>query len=618
MFAGSERAVGQKEVKSGPFGLLFGFITQRPRTVDPTQNRTHHDAIARRRIQRFMANPYDAIIIGTGAGGGTLALHLAQAGKRILILERGPFMPQEKLNWDTSAVFLDNRYHTKETWQDKDGNDLHPQQAYFVGGQTKVYGAAMFRMRAEDFGVIHHEGGISPAWPISYADLEPFYTRAEELFHVHGDLGTAPAVPGGFGSSFDPTEPFHSKPYPYAPFSNEPRMAEIEAAVKNLGVKTFPIPLGLKRNAADPVASKCIRCDTCDGYPCLVHAKSDSDINCIRQIMHLSNVSLMTSSRVLRLLTNPEGTAVTAVEVQHADSTSPAHYEAHIVAVCAGAVNSAVLLLQSANDKHPTGLANASDQVGRNFMYHQADALLALSTISNGDSYMKTWGTNDFYLRDTDPDYPFPLGQVQPVGSFHHEMMKGDAPPLTPGFVLEAMKRHAVPWWLTTEDLPDPNNRVTLTNTTPSQLDSTQPSPSGPHADSLSATENQTGAVTIAQPGHIKLSYTPNNTKSFERLKDRWVDVLKKAGHADTSIPFHAYFKKRIPLEGVGHQNGTVRFGTDPATSVLDIHCKAHQLDNLYVVDASFFVSASAVNPSLTIIANAIRVADHILADRLS
>jgi choline dehydrogenase-like flavoprotein len=565
-----------------------------------------------------MANPYDAIIIGSGAGGGTLALHLAQAGRRILILERGPFLPQEKLNWDTSAVFLENRYHTRETWQDKDEKPLHPQQAYYVGGQTKVYGAAMFRMRAEDFGVVQHEGGISPAWPINYADMEPYYTRAEELFHVHGDLGTAPPVPGGFGSSFDPTEPFHSKPYPFAPLSNEPRMAEIEAAVRNCGVKTFPIPLGLKRNAADPVESKCIRCDTCDGYPCLVHAKSDADINCIRQIMHLPNVTLMTSSRVLRLLTNPAGTSVKAVEVQHGDSSATATYEGHIVAVCAGAVNSAVILLRSANDKHPTGLANGSDQVGRNFMYHQADALLALSTISNGDSYMKTWGTNDFYFRDTDPDYPYPLGQVQPVGSFHHEMMKGDAPPLTPGFVLEAMKKHAVPWWLTTEDLPDPENRVTVRNTTPGQLDSTQPGPAGPHADSLSATENQSATVTTAQPGEIKLSYTPNNVKSFERLKDRWVEVLKKAGHADTSIPFHAYFKKRIPLEGVGHQNGTCRFGVDPATSVLDIHCKTHQLDNLYVVDASFFVSASAVNPSLTIIANAIRVADHLLKDRLS
>jgi choline dehydrogenase-like flavoprotein len=192
-------------------------------------------------------------------------------------------------------------------------------------------------------------------------------------------------------------------------------------------------------------------------------------------------------------------------------------------------------------------------------MYHQADALLALTTEFNPDAYTKTWGTNDFYLKDTDPSYPYPLGQVQPVGSFHHEMMKGDAPPLTPGFVLEAMKHHAVPWWLTTEDLPDPENRVTIHNTTP-----------------------------------------------------LW------AGHATGHVPLHAYFKKRIPIEGVGHQNGTCRMGTDPATSVLDVNCKAHDLENLYVVDASCFVSAAAVNPSLTIIANAIRVAEHLIAERLS
>jgi len=577
-----------------------------------------------------MPTQYDAIIIGTGAGGGTLALHLAQAGKNILILERGPFMPQEKLNWDTQAVFLDNRYHTRETWQDKDGKDLHPQQSYFVGGQTKVYGAAMFRMRAEDFGIIHHQGGISPAWPISYADLEPYYTQAEELFHVHGDLGAAPAVPGGFGSSFDPTEPFHSKKYPYPPLANEPRMQSIEDDVRKLGVNTFPIPLGLKRNESDPLASKCIRCDTCDGYPCLVHAKSDADINCIRQIMHLPNVTLMTNSRVLRLLTNATGTAVTAVEVLHSGpgkpyssepsptaSTQTATYTAGIFAVCAGAINSAVILLASANDKHPTGLANSSDQVGRNFMYHQADALLALSTETNDDAYTKTWGTNDFYFKDTDPTYPYPLGQVQPVGSFHFEMMKGDAPPLTPGFVLETMKQHAVPWWLTTEDLPDPTNRVTLHNTTPSSADSTQPSTIGPHPSGDTGRTNQSDPVTVNAPHRIQLSYTPNNVESFNRLKDRWVDVLKRAGHATTHVPLHAYFKKRIPLEGVGHQNGTCRMGHDPTTSVLNAHCKAHDLDNLYVVDASCFASASAVNPSLTIIANAIRISNHLLNERL-
>ena len=275
------------------------------------------------------------------------------------------------------------------------------------------------------------------------------------------------------------------------------------------------------------------------------------------------------------------------------------------------------MLLASANDKHPTGLANRSDQVGSNFMYHQADALLAFTTQRNEDSYTKTWGTNDFYLRDSDPSYPFPLGQVQPIGSFHHEMMKSDAPSFTPGFVLEGLKHYAMPWWLTTEDLPDPENRVTIHNTTPLSADNRQPGVSGPHPSGDTGHTNESDLVTDAAPMRIQLSYTPNNVESFGRLKDRWVDVLKKAGHAKTSLPLHAYFKKRIPIEGVGHQNGTCRMGTDPASSVLDTNCKAHDLDNLYVVDASFFVSASAVNPSLTIIANAIRIAKHLLSDRL-
>ena len=417
---------------------------------------------------------YDAIVIGTGAGGGTLALHLAQAGKNILILERGPFMPQEKLNWDTSAVFLDNRYHTKETWQDKDGKPLHPQQAYFVGGQTKVYGAAMFRMRAEDFGVIQHKGGISPAWPITYADMEPFYCRAEELFHVHGDLGSAPSVPGGYGSSFDPTEPFHSAKYPYPAFSNEPRMQTIEDDVRKLGIHTFPIPLGLKRNQADPSGfemcplrhlrrlslpgARQVRCGyqlhSADHAPAQRHPDDQLPGDPPADQQH----AVRRSRRSKSSTTGADGAS---------KDGNAATYRAGFFAVCAGAINSAVILLASANDKHPTGLANRSDQVGRNFMYHQADALLALGPEGNEDSYTKTWGTNDFYFKDSDPAYPFPLGQVQPVGSFHYEMMKGDAPPLTPGFVLETMKQHAVPWWLTTEDLPDPNNRVTLHNTTP-------------------------------------------------------------------------------------------------------------------------------------------------------
>ena len=512
------------------------------------------------------SQPYDVIVIGTGAGGGTLAWHLANAGKRILILERGPFLPREKANWNTQDVFIDNRYHTKDEWKDKDGNPLHPGTGYWVGGNTKVYGAALFRLRAEDFNVLYHKGGISPEWPVKYDTFEPYYTRAEKLFCVHGQLG------------FDPTEPPHSEEYPFPPLSNEPRMQQIEDDVRHQGLRPFPVPLGLKLNESNRLESKCIRCDTCDGYPCLVHAKSDSDINCIRDIMNLPNVTLRTEAKVTRLVTNATGTSVTAVEALLGSSQNTTTFTGNIVAVCCGAINSAALLLQSANDKHPRGLANSSDQVGRNFMFHQADAILSLSMTPNPSQYIKTWGINDFYFGTA--DYPWPMGSIQPIGSFHHEMMKADAPAITPTFVLEKMSYHAVPWWLMTEDLPLPENRVQVIN------------------------------------GQIQLSYTKNNVESFERLRTTWIDVLKKAGHADSTLPMHAYFKKRIPLEGVGHQNGTCRFGTDPKTSVLDENCRTHDVDNLYVVDASFFASSGAVNPSLTIIANALRVGDH-LVERL-
>lgn len=504
---------------------------------------------------------YEVIIVGTGAGGGTLAYHLAKAGKRLLILERGPFLPREKPNWNTEAVFLENRYHTRETWTDKDGKELHPGTGYWVGGNTKVYGAALFRLREEDFGVLQHKGGISPEWPVKYDVFEPYYTMAESLFRVHGKQG------------IDPTEPRRSADYPHPALANEPRMQEIQEDLEKRGLRPFPCPLGLQRDERRPVESKCIRCDTCDGYPCLLHAKSDSDVNCIREIMHLPNVTLLTEARVTRLVTNATGTAVDAVDAEI--DGKGVRFLGDVVAVCCGAINSAALLLASANDKHPHGLANNNDVVGRHFMFHQADAILAIGKEPNRSSYMKTFTLNDFYFGEK--DYPFPMGNIQPVGSFHPEMMKGDAPPLTPGFVLSLLTTHAVPWWLTTEDLPDPNNRVRLVN------------------------------------GKIRLEYTPNNLESFNRLRDRWVAVLKEAGHADHWFRLHAYFKKRIPLEGVGHQNGTCRFGTDPKQSVLDVNCRAHDVDNLYVVDGSFFASSGAVNPSLTIIANALRVGDHLL-----
>jgi choline dehydrogenase-like flavoprotein len=509
---------------------------------------------------------YDYIIIGTGAGGGTIAQHLARAGKKILILERGPFLPREKENWDTREVFLKNRYHTTEIWKDKEGRDLHPGTGYWVGGNTKVYGAALFRLRKEDFGELRHEGGISPSWPVGYDEFEPYYTQAERLFEVRGQRG------------IDPTEPPMSADYPHPPISNEPRIQELYEGFQRIGFKPFPVPLGLKRDERNLEDSACIRCDTCDGYPCLVDAKSDSDVNCIRPIHHFPNVTLITEARVERLETTPDGKRVTEVVASVGGEGKLEYFTGDRVIVSCGAINSAALLLRSANGAHPNGLANSSDQVGRNFMFHQAGAILSIHAGKlNPSKYQKTFSINDLYFGE--PSYEYPMGNVQLIGSFHYDMMRGDAPPLTPGFVLEEMASHAVPWWLTTEDLPDPENRV------------------------------------LWSDGRIQLNYTPNNVKSFQRLMSRFTELLKQVDDVNHVVPHEVYFSKRIPLEGVGHQNGTCRFGTDPKSSVLDVNCRTHDVENLYVVDGSFFPSSGAVNPSLTIIANALRVGDHLIAN---
>jgi choline dehydrogenase-like flavoprotein len=508
-------------------------------------------------------NHFDVIIIGTGAGGGALAQRLAPSGKRILILERGTFLPQEKENWDAKAVFVENRYHTDEVWQDSEGKPLHPQTAYWVGGNTKVYGAALFRLRERDFEEVQHEGGISPEWPLKYRDYQSYYDEAEVLYQAHGERGA------------DPTEPRTAQPYPHPPVTNEPRIQEIHDELKAGGYHPFPCPVGIKLNERVRWQSQCIRCDTCDGFPCLVEAKSDADNNCIRPIFELPNVTLLTGAYVNRLTTNATGTEIEGVEVEFDGGKRRETYSANIVVVACGAINSAALLLRSANSSHPTGLANSSDLVGRNFMFHKAAIVLSIGLKPNPSKYMKTVAVHDFYFGEK--EFPFPMGGIQLVGSFKWEMMKGEAPPLTPPIVLETMKSHSVPWWLTTEDLPNHNNRVQW----------------------------------VGGRG-IQLDYTPNNERPYQRLIKRWEQVLREVDGGHTYVPEEFYLKKSIPLEGVGHQNGTCRFGPDGKTSVLDLDCRTHDIGNLYVVDGSFFPSCGAVNPSLTIIANALRVGDHL------
>jgi choline dehydrogenase-like flavoprotein len=512
------------------------------------------------------SNHFDVIIVGTGAGGGTLAYRLAPTGKRILLLERGDYVPREKENWNPKLVNLEGRYQTKEHWKDRNGNDLHPHTNYYVGGNTKFYGAALFRLRKEDFREIAHHGGISPAWPISYDELEPYYAEAEGLYHVHGMRGE------------DPTEPPASSAYPHPAVSHESRIQELSDHFAAEGLKPFHTPLGVMLDEMNPHTSRCIRCNTCDGFPCLIHAKSDAQVVAVDPALRYPNVTLLTNAYVDKLMTTSSGREIAKVIVKRDGELE--EYSADIVVLSCGAINSAALLLRSWNGKHRNGLANSSDVVGRHYMGHVNSVQMAISKTPNPTVFQKTLSVNDFYFGSE--DWPYPMGHISFVGKLDGETLKGGAPPLTPGFTLDQMAAHSLDFWLTSEDLPDPENRVTVDG-----------------------------------DGKIVLSYRPNNEEAHRRLIRKLHAIMgNHEGFHQGLFARSLYVGQRIPLAGVAHQNGTVRFGRDPKTSALDVDCRAHDVDNLYVVDASFFVSSGAVNPALTVMANALRVGDH-LKERL-
>ncbi|WP_331737052.1 GMC family oxidoreductase (plasmid) [Streptomyces canus] len=520
---------------------------------------------------------YDVIVIGTGAGGGTLAHRLASTGKRILILERGGYLPRERDNWDSTAVFVKGKYRAPEFWYDKHGNQFPPEVNYYVGGNTKFYGAALFRLRPEDFGELRHHDGISPSWPISYLDLEPYYVQAEHLYRVHGRHGE------------DPTEGPSSAQYAYPPVEHEARIQQLSDDLEKTGLHPFHLPIGVNlvqdENGRATHDSVCIRCDRVDGFPCLVGAKSDAQVICVDPALEYDNVTMVTGAEVRRLETDPTGRTVTKV-VAELGNEATEEFSADIVVLAAGAVNSAVLLLRSANDKHPGGLANSSDVVGRHYMRHNNLALMAVSKEPNPTRFQKTLALNDWYLGADDWEYP--LGGIQMLGKSDADQIHGEAPrwagAVMPDMPFEVLAHHAVDFWLCSEDLPLAESRVTL---------------------------DEDDAI------HLALD-EKNNVAGLKRLQHKLRGMLGHLGMHEHHLLDHSiYLHKGMPIGATAHQAGTVRFGDDPKSSALDVNCKAHDLDNLYVVDTSFFPSIGAVNPSLTAIANALRVGDHI-ADRLS
>ncbi len=497
---------------------------------------------------------YDVIIVGTGAGGGTLAYKLASTGKKILILERGDFMPLEIQNRVNVDIFKKELYRAPENWYDNAGEPFSPQTNYAVGGNTKIYGAALIRMREKDFETVKHQEGISPEWCLKYKDFEPYYSEAEQLYKVHGQ------------ASNDPTEPPHSTEYPYPAVHHDPEIKKVVEAIAEQGLHPETLPLTLTREEEDPTG--------------------DSEVFGIAPLLNDPNITIKASAKVVCLLTNSSGNTVKAVEVEIGGQSFL--FFGDIVVLACGAVNSAALLLRSANEKHPNGLANSSQQVGRNLMKHLMTTIVQPSPKPNSGNFLRSVSVNDFYWGDE--NFAYPMGHIENTGGLLQDVTFAESPPILsvlakvmPGFGLKQLALRSIGWWLHSEVVPDPNNRVEV------------------------------------KGDKLFFNYTPNNWEAHDRLVHRWMDVLKLVDKAVGNSVLkrgNVYPRGEVPIEVVANQCGTCRFGEDPKTSVLDINCRTHDVDNLYVVDSSFFPSSSAVTPALTIIANALRVGEH-LKERL-
>ncbi len=501
-----------------------------------------------------VAKSYDVVIIGAGVGGGAMANQLAAAGAKVLVIERGTRLPREADNWSVKAVFHDKKYATTETWRDRNGEEFRPSTYYYVGGNSKFFGTATLRFREQDFTGLEHEAGHTTPWPIRYADLAPYYDVAERLMGTHGTAG------------MDPTEPPRSGPYPHPAIGHEPEIEAFNTKLRAMGLKPFPLPVAVDLHPG----GKCIRCRTCDGFACKLGAKNDAEVRLVDPALATGNVDLILETHVNRLLTDDTGRKVIGAEVTQKGETRVINGELFISS--AGAINSAALLLRSANAKHPKGLGNnSSDQLGRNYMAHNNTAMMAVKPfVKNNVTFQKSLCINDFYLRNDVK--PYPLGNVQGLGKLQGGMLTASMK-IVPEWLMSWFAGRSVDWWIMSEDLADPENRVTVDG-----------------------------------DGKIRLSYVANNLKSHGELVKHWTKIMRQLGYP-------IVITQKMDIKVAMHQCGTARFGSDPGTSVLDPMCKAWDLDNLYVVDASFLPSSAAVNPSLTIVAQAVRTTEHLLKD---
>jgi len=495
----------------------------------------------------------DVVVVGSGLGGSAVAKSLAGTGLSVLVLERGDFVKQEAQNWDVAEVAVRRRYDAGETWLDGEGRPFTPRAYYNVGGATKFYGGSALRFRPSDFAARELDAGRTVAWPYGYAELEPWYERAEALLEVHGQAGE------------DPTEGPRGS-YPRGPLEHEPVIARVAENLAAQGLHPFHLPVAVDQGPK----GRCVKGSPCDGFPCKVRAKGDAENRILRPLLLRKEpwLQLRTSSLVERLETDPAGRRVIAALVRQGGELL--RVEARTFVVAAGAVNSAVLLLRSSSDRWPSGLANSSGLVGRNFMAHNNTVVMALSPFRrNPTAFQKTLAVHDYYTGNGPAGKA--LGAVQCRGKVTPETLRGRRDLMLRGFAAPIARR-SVDFWLMTEDLPLPENRVTLD-----------------------------------AGGRICLARRPSNTAAHRELVRRFASHVRRAGLPVT-------FVDERGVDAIQHQCGTLRFGTDPRRSVLDPWCRSHDVENLWVVDGSFMPSSAAVNPSLTILAQALRAGAHLRA----
>ena len=483
----------------------------------------------------------DVVVIGSGMGGGTFAWALARRGIDVLVLERGQRLPKEPQNTSAEAVFVQRRYKPDDTWYAEDGTPFAPGVHYVVGGNTKVYGSSLPRLRERDFEETQYPSGISPAWPFSYADLEPYYVEAERLYNVHG-------TPGEF-------EPWRSEPYPYPALEHEPYVAETLSRLRAQGLHPTTTAMGVDLRPG----GACIRCGTCDGFPCRWDAKSDAEVCALDPAVETGRVRLVTGAYVDRLETDASGRVSRAVGALDGE---PLEVTGGTFVLAAGAANSAALLLRS-------GIANSSGLVGRRYMVHNNTHIAAIDPRRTNDVvFQKTACVNDFY---DDMGDGYPGGTLQLIGKVQASMMKTHVT-RAPLSVLKPMAARSMEWLVMTEDTPDPVNQV--------RVDSA---------------------------GRIRVAWQRTNYDRHELLLAKAREVLKHAGYV-------AVFEQRFDISMNSHMCGTAVAGNDPSESVVDATCRSHDVANLYIADSSVFPSSGAQNPALTIAANALRVAEQVPA----